>query len=332
MDNRHGVPPNGIIAITMEIERRKQHFAHQVGEPALSMLMAYREFGVISRAFMLEEHGKMLEQIRSRSGPFTNSSENELIFAESRIYVELVERLCQLIEDFSTLCDALSKDLSAFPQNILSQELSVSKRLERLTDRTSWYTLLHYPDLDTLQFSTEDKEFLRQHYERNISVLLNLTKVLQGFHNLHWRFYTKHKHANPLIYGLTKIEVRGEPTIAIPAIHGKEHPAAAKGLVMNYSMYSQQRKIANTVIGLMKDLLDKAVLYIEQNGKPIIETIAYYRMTTAAAQRLQSLIGDYNRDIKCNPIKVTVKAQIPDKVIQKFVEFYDKLDLGAFDT
>jgi hypothetical protein len=56
-------------------------------------------------------------------------------------------------------------------------------------------------------------------------------------------------------------------------------------------------------------------------------------MTTTAAQRLQSLIGDYNRNrgMKHNPIKFTLKVGIPNEVIQKFTEFYDNLDLGAFD-
>jgi hypothetical protein len=278
LGNRYGALPNDIIVMTMEIGGQKKHFAYQVGEPALCMLMAYREFGVTSRAFMLEEHGKVLEQIRSRSGPFTNSSENELIFAEGRVYVELVERVCQLIEDFSTLCYALSNELSAFPQNILNKEPSIPKRLERLTDRSSWHTLLRYPDLGTLHFSGEDKEFLHQHYERNISVLLKLAEVLERFKKLHWRFYTKHKHANPLIYGLTRIEVRGEPTIAIPAFNDKKHPEAVKALVMNYYMYNRQREIANIIITVMKDLLDRAVLYIELNGQPSIETIAYYKM------------------------------------------------------
>jgi hypothetical protein len=318
--------------MAMEIESHRRHFAHQVGEPALCMLMTYREFGVISRAFMLEEHGKILEQIRSRSGPFTNYSENELIFTEGRFYVELVERLCQLIEDFSTLCYALSNDLSAFPQNILSKESSVSKRLQCLTDRASWYTLLRYPDLDTLHFRSEDKEFLLQHYERNIIVLLNLAKVLEQFRKLHWRFYIKHKHANPLIYGIEKVEVRGERSIAIPAVDDEKHPEAVKVLLMNYCMYSQQRKIVNTIIMLMNDLLDRAILYIELNGKPIIETIAYYKMTPLAAQKLEGLIKDYNRYIKRNPIKLTLKVEITDTVIQKFVESYDNLDLGAFDT
>lgn len=35
--------------------------------------------------------------------------------------------------------------------------------------------------------------------------------------------------------------------------------------------------------------------------------------------------------MKHNPIKFTLKVGIPNEVIQKFTEFYDNLDLGAFD-
>lgn len=311
---------------------QERHFAYQVGEPALCMLMAYREYGIISRAFMLEEHGKLVDKIHSRSEPFTNTPEKELTFLESRIYVEMVERVCQLIEDFATLCYALSKDLSVFPENILSQEVSIANKLNNLTNQAIWYTILRYPELDTLGFSKEDKTFLYKHYKRNIKVLCNLAKVLEKFRKLYWRFYIKHKHANPLIYGLTKVECMGEPTIAIPAMDSKKHHEKVKGVLINYSMYKKQRKIVNTLIRLMKDLLQRTIMFIERNGKPSIEVISYYKMSTTAAQKVQSLIEEYNVNIRHNPIKFTLRTEIPGKIVRQFAEFYDTLDIGAFNS
>jgi len=324
---------NDIITVIMESEIPKGHFASQVGEVTLSMLMAYREFGVLSRSFMLEKHGKVLEEILSRSGDFSEYSENELAFAEGRIYVELVERVCQLIEDFSTLCYALWNDLSDFPANILRQDRpSTKKLLEELTGSERWFILLRYPDLDKLQFSAEDKEFLGQHYERNIHVLQNFAKKLEGTRKLHWRFYTKHKHANPVVYGFKKIEVGGEPTIIIPAFDDQEQPKILKGIMMNHSWYKKQRIIANTVINLIKDLLDGTFFFIEINGKPIIERVSYYEMDKAASKRLRHLTKEYNKNLIRNPIEVTLKADVPDEFQRRFVQFYDNLDIGDFDT
>jgi hypothetical protein len=308
------------------------HFAYQVGKPALCLMMAYREYGIISRTFMLEKHGELIDKIRSRSEPFTNTSEKELIFLESRFYVEMVERVCQLIEDFATLCYALSKDLSAFPQNILSQGVSISKKLTNLTNYAPWYTILRYPDLDALGFSKEDKTFLHEHYRRNINVLCNLVKVLEGFRQLHWRFYIKHKHANPLIYGLTKIESMGEPTIAIPAIDNAKQPEKVKAILINYSMYKKQREIANDITTLMRDLLERTIMFIELDGKPSIESIRYYKMSDTAAQKIQDLIEEYNVNVRRTSISLTLKAEIPQKKIHQFAEFYDTLDIGAFDS
>jgi len=317
--------------MTMEMERHEGHFASQIGETTLGMLMAYREYGVLSRTFMLEEHSKMLEEIRSHSGTFSKFSESELAFAEGRVYVELVERVCQLIEDFSTLCYALWNDLSDFPKNIL-QSPSSEKLLKELAGQERWFILLRYPVLDTLQFSAEDKEFLRQHYERNIRVLLNFTKVLEDFIKLHGIFYTKHKHGNPLVYGIRKIEFGGEPTIIIPAFYDSKQPEILTGIPIAYSWYKKQRKIVNTVINLMNDLLDRAVLFIESDGKPIIEHISRYKMNDDATQRLQSLNKEYSKNVKCTPIEVTMKIVVPGKVLRRFSQFYDNLDLGAFDT
>ena len=331
LDSGRSALPNDIIAMTMEIENHKGHLAYRVNEATLVMLNAYREFGVVSRGFMLKEHGEILEQIRSRSGPFGNSPEKDLVFAEARIYVELIERTCQLLEDFSSLCYALLNDLSAFPQNIL-KKASVSERLQSLTDKACWYTLLRYPGLDTLQFSSEDKDFLRQHYEKNIQVLLNFVKVLIEFRKLHWRFYTKHKHANPLIYGIEKIELREEPTICIPAIDNAKHPEIVNGIIMNYSMYKKQLGIVRTITDVMEDLLDRAVLLIAQNGIPIIEEVRYYKMSATDEQRLRVLVERYNRNLSRNPVIVKLKLGVPSVVLRRFVEFYDNLDLGAFDT
>lgn len=316
----------------MEAGSHKNHFAHQVGKPTLAMLNAYREFGIISRAFMLEEHSKTLENIRSRADPFGNYSEKELAFIEGRIYVELVERVCQLIEDLSSLCYALWDRLSDFPLNVLDRNKpSPRALLNELTSPARWFTILRYPNLDTLEMSTEDKEFLRQHYERNIHILQNLAEALEKFRKIRWKFYTKHKHANPLIYGITKVVVGGEPTIAIPAYYDVKHPETVQGIVMNYSMYKMQRKIANTVVRLMRDLVERAISFIERDGKPIIESESYYRVSTADAHRIQRLIGDYNKNIRRTPIEVKLKINVAGPVLRRFADFYDNLDLGAFD-
>lgn len=318
--------------MTMGNESHKVHFSYQVGEATLAMLMAYREFGVISRSFMLEEHGKVLEKIRARSGSFKSCSENELALAEGRIYVELVERICQLIEDFSTLCYALWNDLSDFPRNILRKKKpSVKQLLEELTHQERWFTLLRYPDPKTLQVSAEDKDFLYKHYERNIRVLQNFASILERFRKLHWRFYTKHKHANPLVYGIGNINIGGEQAIGIPTYDNPNHPESVKGIVMKYSMYKEQRRIANTLIRTLKDLLDRTVLFIELDGQPIIEHISYYKMDAVAVQSLKRLIEEYGKAIKRTPIAVTLKIDVPSSVIREFTEFYANIDLGAFD-
>lgn len=315
-------------------ESHKTHFAQQLPGTSLIMLMAYREFGIISRAFMLEEHGKMLKDIWSHSGLFQNLSERELEFAEGRIYVELIERVCQLIEDFSSLSYALSRDLSDFSCNVLSRTPSVAIRLQELARREPWLTMLRYPNLETVGFSSEDTKFLKQHYEKNIHVLQKFAGILKSFKRLYWRFYTKHKHANPLIYGLKKIEVDGVPIMTIPAIDYRGQAEEIKGVVMNHSMYKHQRRIANTLIRLMKDLLNRAILFIELNGTPILEQVSYYSMSTNDTQKLQTLIGKYNKKMTMTryPIDVTLSLDIPKEIIRRFGQFYENLDLDVSES
>jgi hypothetical protein len=51
---------------------------------------------------------------------------------------------------------------------------------------------------------------------------------------------------------------------------------------MNYSWHKKQRKITNTVINLMRELSDRAILFIEIDGKPIIEHETYYEINKGA--------------------------------------------------
>jgi len=120
----------------------------------------------------------------------------------------------------------------------------------------------------------------------------------------------------------------------IPAFDYKGQAEEVRGVVMNRSMYNHQRRIANTLIRLMKDLLDRAILFIELDAKPILEGVGYYKMSEDDINKLQTLIGEYNKKMIMtrHPIEVTMRLDVPKEIIRRFGQFYDNLDLGVSDS
>lgn len=308
----------------------ESHFASSVGKQTITMLMSYHEFGVLSRTFMLKEHAKMLEKIRTRKGKYQKYTENNLLFLESCVYQELIECLCRLIEDFSTLCYALWDDLANLPKRVISQP-NPKNILDELIDDSHWFNLLRYPDPASLNFAVDDKAFLKRHYSRNIDVQRNFVKLLKKFLDLYWLFYNKRKHGNTLIYGLEKKEIRGESTIFIPVAYNSRQPDKLKGIPFSYSMYKKDQKLFNTLGILVGDLLMRAILFIERNGVYVIEHVSYYQMKAEDKARLTALIQEYDKNVKHSKIKVHFKVELDTNYLNPFYNFYDNFDIGAFN-
>ena len=309
----------------------ESHFASSVGTQTIVMLMAYQEFGVLSRTFMLKEHAKMLEKIRTRKGKYKEYTDSNLLFLESCVYQELIECLCRLIEDFSTLCYALWDDLANLPKRIIEPPNS-KKILDELIDDSHWFTLLRYPDPNSLNFAVDDKAFLKRHYDRNVDVHRNFVKLLRKFIDLYRLFYNKRKHGNTLIYGLEKGEISGESTILIPVLYNSKQPDKLKGIPFSYSMYKKNQRLFDTLGTLAQDLLMRAILFIERNGVHIIEHASYYQMKDEDKTRLRALIEEYDKNVKHTKITINYKVELKTKYLEPFYDFYGHFDIGAFNN
>lgn len=308
----------------------ESHFASSVGKQTITMLMSYQNFGVLSRTFMLKEHSKMLEKIRVREDEYKEYTDGNLLFLESCVYQELIECLCHLIEDFSTLCYALWDDLATLPKRIVSKP-NPKNILDELINDSHWFTLLRYPDPNSLNFTADDKAFLKRHYDRNIDVQRNFVKLLNKFIDLYWLFYNRRKHGNTLIYGLEKREISGELTILLPVVYNSKQPDKVKGIPFSYSMYKKNQRLFDSLVILVQDLLMRTILFIERNGVYILEYASYYQMEDDDKTRLTALIQEYDKSVKRGKIKVNFMLKFNTKYLDPFYNFYDNFDIGTFN-
>ncbi len=249
----------------------------------------------------------------------------------------MIERLCYLVEDFTAVCYALwNDDLSDFPRRLINHPSKPEKPLGELANGSHWSVLLRYPNLrypnmDDFELLPEDKQFLRQHYEKNIITLRKFAEFLKRFVRLYWLFFVKRKHANTLIRMPDVTELHGEPTVMIPVAYNPEQPGEIKGIPLNYSMYQKLQSLFNELYTLTNDLLDRAILFIERNGQPLIEHATYYQMKTDDRERLQKLKEDYESKAKRTEISITLQLNADLTYFRRFFDFYESFDLGAFD-
>ena len=295
-----------------------------VSENTLLMLKNYQQRGFDARTFMLREHSKMLAGVKAGQGQYADYTPSQRHFVESCIYVELLNRLCLLLEDFADLCYALSGDLREFPKKIFSQKNP--RTILREFSHEQWFSILRYAEITSLDISEEDKTFLRNIRGRNVEHLQMLVDLFVDFLDYHWLFYTKHKHGNPLIYGIEPVEINGEPTLFIPATYNQKNPRSVTGVFVSNSTYLKWQRLLDVIVTLSKEFVDRTLLFIERNGVPIVEHIVYAKITELEIERLRKISEKCNENIERIQISIELRTNVHPKEIERHNDLYAKFD------
>lgn len=306
----------------------EDHYVSKIGKQTMIMLISYQNSGIFSRAFMLKEHAAHLEKIRLKQDGYEKYNDNQLLLFETCIYQELVENLCHLIEDFSILCYALWDDLADFTARMISQPNP--KNILRELGSQHWITILRYPDLASLNLEEQDKVFMQQHYDKNISVVQRFVSLLKKYIDLYWTFFNKRKHGNTLLYGIEKVKIKGEQTLLLPIAYNRKKPEKYKLVPFNYSMYKQNQILFNNLATLIQDILNRTILFIQRNGVCLLDYASYYKMTEENKEKVNKLIEEHNISVRQAKINVRMRFNIENKVLTPFYEFYEDFDIGAF--
>lgn len=230
----------------------------------ITVLTSFSEWNTISRTFMLYHHSEILPLIEKREGEFEGYPENVSNFLITRIYLELFERLCQSIEDFTVLLFSLQQDLKMFNKNITKAN-SPLKVLKQLTQER-WDKILRYLDLNTFDGSEEERNILKVIRGRHFKGITSITAILIEFLELYWVSYTKIKHGNTLVYGTEKQEIDGKEVYFVPVIFDSKNPQNQKILILNNDIYLSWQKLFNRIIMLNQLLIDNTIDFIKIGG------------------------------------------------------------------
>lgn len=311
----------------MESNEIQKFIDEKVSVTSLVFLFHYKEFGLPSRTFMLKEHEAILQKLINCEGHFATYTEDTRVFLESRFYMELLERICLLIEDFCAISEGLCDDMRNLPQTLVNHK-SPKNFLEKL-DNSRWLKILKYSSLDLLPLSVEEKAYVNEIRNKNLEVLNNFISLINKFLELYWVPYTKYKHGNSLIYGFYHNNIEGEKFLVIPVSFNHKNVSESKAIIANHKIYLLWQQIFNTLYIITEDIIQRNIDYAETGGHPTAEQIIYFQTSAEDRNSLTQIINKCNSNLKRTNIVANVEVKIPLEVIQKNLELIKLANLGS---
>jgi hypothetical protein len=242
--------------------------------------------------------------------------------------MELLERICLLIEDFCAISEGLCNDIRNLPQ-ILVNHKNPQSFLGKLDDNR-WLSILKYSPVDLLPITNEEKTFLKEIRSKNLKVLNNFIILIKKFLELYWLPYTKYKHGNSMIYGFYNNNIGGEKFLVIPVAFNQKNISQSKAIIINSKLYSLWQQIFNTLYIITEDIVQQNIDYAEMGGCPSSENIMYFQMTDEERSLLTQIINKCNSKLIRKSIIANVQVDIPMEVFQKHLELLKLNNLDSF--
>lgn len=288
---------------------------------ALTMLESYKAFNIHARTFMLQEHSLMLEKIiKGVEEPYSKYTQKQKNVVISRVYIELFERICQSIEDFTTLCTALGGDLADFQKLWISQK-NPQNTLKSLNEE-KWELLFRHRNLEELNMSGKEKDIIKCIRIKNVQSSMEFVELLQKFLDLHWVTYTKIKHGNTVVYGYDFQDIMGEQTLFIPAVYNSKSISNVQGLFVNQTIYTKWKILFNKIILLTSNLVEVAIEYIKRGLVPFVLPFILGQSSLTKNNEVVDIIKRYELNINKYKFNTELHASISNVTISKFEKFY----------
>lgn len=293
-------------------------------EDTILLLHQYRQWGLMSRTFMLREHAEKLPEIDARQGHFAEYEDHQLDFIEVRLYVELIARICQTAEDFAALAAGLSEDLEDFPENFIGGP--TPHRYLSSLDENDWRGILRYKELSEVSVPQEDRDFLEEVRGKNLEWISGFVRILVRFLELHWKGYIRHKHAHSLGYGYERREIDGEDIFIIPVTYNPKKPRKAHPIIVSRRFYQQWQTLLNATMTLNRALCERGIEYLERRFESFAEYDTFFGMSSEDQDRLQSIINRADQEFEGTSIELEVRAQVGLEKIEPYENLYQEIE------
>lgn len=253
-----------------------------------SLLSQYKRYGVMTRQFMLKEQYELLLSCKA-----TESA--DLNFVKSAIYRDLLQRLHELINDFTMLSFALWFELETMPYHAVIGRVP-SMVLERFTEE-KWTILFRYSPIEELSLGKEDQDFLQAIRQKNLDQMSQLIKVLQKFWKVYHGLQNKLIHSHSLVFGFRHLEHGQTPGILLPMTNNLNKPHLVTGYKIDDSTYFLWQRFYTCLSAVLDEIIDRAMKVIERQSNYLVESRVFYQISDSERKRLDEIIANCDKKI-----------------------------------
>lgn len=304
--------------LTVELQHRLQSLVQSI-----IVLRSYLRHGINARAFMIAEHSNQLSEIKTGTGRYEDYPPETLLALEQRHYVEVLERLCQMIEDFAIVSRALLLDLSQFPGNI-TRTVNPQDFIPMSDENIN--TILRYRSIDDFTLSEGQKEFVLKVREQNLRVIQEFQEACRAFLERHWRFYQKHKHGNTLLYGMPVVETHNGRSVLIPAIENQREPERVQLLMVTDSIFKCWSGLFNSTVRLLRDILERNVRYLERGEVGFLEFSNLFPMSKEDSSELKEICAENDSIGSLVDPQTELNLEISEREQRRYDEQYQRIE------
>lgn len=300
----------------------ENYYKKEVSKLTIILLKNYLKTGIESRKFYLNELDQTLTKLQNKQDNYKNYPKGTRLLIESRIYIEFVVRICELIEDYTGICSALWGNLKDFPKAILSQK-SPKPIMKQFTD-DKLNILLRYAPLNEINLPLEEINLIQYIREKNIKHIKKNNERLNYFLKLYWKFFNKYKHHNTLIYPFKQKIINGERTVIIPAIYNHKNPSIATPVIVNKRIYEFYKIILDGLTIINKDIIARTIMYIETGGNLLIEYSWFDKLKKEEKELAIKIIKKHRLDVPSFNINPNIQITVEPKILKKHLDILDK--------
>ena len=300
----------------------ENYYKKEVSELTIILLKNYLSTGIESRKFYLNELDQILTKLQNKQDNYKNYPEGTRLLIESRIYIEFLVRICELIEDYTGICSALWGNLKDFPEAILLKKCA-KNIMKQFTDE-KLNILLRYAPLNEIYLPPEEINLIQYIWEKNIKHIKKNNERLNYFLKLYWTFFAKYRHGNTLLYPFEQKIINGERTVIIPAIYNSKNPSKATPVIVNKRIYEFYKIILDNLSMISKDIIERTILYIETGGKLLIEYSWFDKLKKKEKEFAIKIIKKHRLDVPSFNIHPNTQMTVEPKILKKHLDILDK--------
>lgn len=310
------------MAVSKEVE---EFIEKNIGKDNYCFLSGYLKYSSSSRL-------QCAEIVLNAYKRLVNNDIGEDLDQEERnnlkgaLTIDMLSKVMMAIEDFGAILIAIA-DLHNFSKKFLEtksvEARNIFKELIK-KDNIFFQNLLTYSDIDSLPIESQDKDFLKRTYERNIAVMKQLFMKIIEFTEKHKRAFLKSKHGYPILLGIEMADLGEGIDMIVPVLYKSEPNHRSTIVLSGLRVNELYFGLIKTISVFMKDIIYSKLLMLECAGyrQPLYR--AYCRLSDKEKQKIAEINEKCSLGKTRPTVQINFVVQGKESDMAELQDFFNK--------